>query len=325
MPETKDKTMTLAEAVARFVADGSHLSMGGFTINRNPMAAVREIIRQGRQNLHLYAHSNGQGLDELVGAGCVARAEIAYAGNGRFAPTCIRFRKAVEAGTLAVEDYSNFQMVMRFTAGAMGVPFLPTRSGPGTDIVNHWGFSQALRKDDPALPDAKLKVVDNPFGTWHGTEKLVLVPAASPDVTLIHVQQADADGTVRISGLPFADVEQAKAARAVIVTCEDLVPAGALNDAPDRNHLPGFCVDAVVHVPFGAWPTACYGRYDYDPAYFRQYAERARDDERFRRHLAEFVFDAEGDERVTDLVGKDRLDAIAADPRTGYATKLDRR
>ena len=268
MSEKRDKTMTLAEAVARFVVDGSHLSMGGFTINRNPMAAVREIIRQKRRDLHLYAHSNGQGLDELVGAGCVARAEIAYAGNGRFAPTCIRFRKAVEAGTLEVEDYSNYQMVMRFTAAAMGVPFLPTRSGPGTDIVNHWGFSKALRKDDSGLPDAKLKVVENPFGDWQGAEKLVLVPAASPDVTLIHVQQADAGGTVRISGLPFADLEQAKAARAVIVTCEDLLPLGALNHEPDRNHLPGFCVNAVVHAPFGAWPTACFGRYDYDPGLF---------------------------------------------------------
>ena len=65
-----------SEAVARFVTDGSQIAIGGFTINRNPMAAVREIIRQGRRNLHLVAHSNGQGLDELVGAGCVARAEI---------------------------------------------------------------------------------------------------------------------------------------------------------------------------------------------------------------------------------------------------------
>ena len=94
----REKVMGLAEAVGRFVRDGAHLSIGGFTCNRNPMAAVYEIIRQRRRGLHLYAHSNGQGVDELVGAGCVARIEIAYAGTGRFAPTCIRFRRAVEKG-----------------------------------------------------------------------------------------------------------------------------------------------------------------------------------------------------------------------------------
>jgi glutaconate CoA-transferase subunit A len=87
-----NKTMTLADAVDRYIKDGDHISIGGFTINRNPMAAVYEMIRQGRRDLHLYAHSNGQGVDELVGAGCVAKLEIAYGGSGRFASTCIRFK-----------------------------------------------------------------------------------------------------------------------------------------------------------------------------------------------------------------------------------------
>ena len=107
------------------------------------MAAVYEIIRQKKRGLHLYAHSNGQGVDELIGGGCVDRLEIAYGGSGRFASTCIRFRKAVESGRLAVEDYTNYQMTLRFMAGAMGVPFLPTRSSLGSDIVNRWGFSEA--------------------------------------------------------------------------------------------------------------------------------------------------------------------------------------
>jgi glutaconate CoA-transferase subunit A len=68
-----DKTMALTAAVQRYINDGCQLFIGGFTINRNPMAAVYEIIRQGKKNLHLYAHSNGQGVDELIGAGCIAR------------------------------------------------------------------------------------------------------------------------------------------------------------------------------------------------------------------------------------------------------------
>jgi glutaconate CoA-transferase subunit A len=145
----KDKVMSLKVAVSTFVRNGCHLAIGGFTLSRNPMAAVYEIIRQNIKDLHLYVHSNGQGVDELIGAGCVARVEIAYGGTGKFAATCIRFRKAVEEGTIQIEDYSNYQMTLRFLAGAMGVPFLPTRSSLGTDIIDKWGFSGEMRRAEP--------------------------------------------------------------------------------------------------------------------------------------------------------------------------------
>ena len=135
MPNANEKVMMLEEAIRRFVKDGCHLSIGGFTINRNPMAAVYEIIRQKIRHLHVYAHSNGQGVDELIGGGCVDRLEIAYCGSGIFAPTCVRFSRAVTEGNILVEDYSNYQMTLRFAAGAMGVPFLPTRSSLATDII----------------------------------------------------------------------------------------------------------------------------------------------------------------------------------------------
>ncbi|MGM0656171.1 MAG: CoA-transferase, partial [Thermodesulfobacteriota bacterium] len=96
MKTDENKVMRLKQAVEKYVTDGCHLSIGGFTLNRNPMAAVHEIIRQRKKNLHVYAHSNGQGVDELIGGGCVSHLEIAYGGTGKFMPTCIRFRKAVE-------------------------------------------------------------------------------------------------------------------------------------------------------------------------------------------------------------------------------------
>jgi len=320
-----DKVMSLKRAVQRFVADGCHLSIGGFTVNRNPMAAVYEIIRQKRRGLHLYAHSNGQGVDELIGGGCVARLEIAYGGSGRFAPTCIRFRKAVEDGSLAVEDYSNYQMTLRFAAGAMGVPFLPVRSGMGTDIVAQWGFGPQVRQADPKLPDQKLCVIDNPFGQWARATKLVLVPAINPDVTIIHVQRADRAGTVRIDGLTFADVEQAKAARLVIVTCEELVDGDVLRENPGANQLPFFCVDAVVHLPMGAYPTACYGYYDYDPAYLNAYRNQAQDDALYAAYLARCIFGVADHNALLKLQDAGQLERIKANPHTGYAVGLDRR
>jgi glutaconate CoA-transferase subunit A len=314
--------MGLSEALERFVLDGAHISIGGFTCNRNPMAAVYEIIRLRRRGLHIYAHSNGQGVDELVGAGCVARIEIAYAGTGRFAPTCIRFRNAVENNLILFEDYSNYQMTLRFMAGAMGVPFLPTRSSLGTDIVARWGFSPELRESDSALPDRKLVVLENPFGNWGETERVVLVPAIRPDVTLLHVQQAAPDGTARIDGLTFADVEQAKAARHVVLTCEQLVKPEELRAEPERNQIPGIVVDAVVPVRYGAYPTACYRWYDYDSDFLSDYRTAASDDALFEEYLNRWAY-RDHSERMMQ-VGEKRLAAIQADPRTGYATGMRR-
>jgi len=325
MNTSDNKVMAISDAISRYVFDNCHVSLGGFTINRNPMAAVYEIIRQKIYGLHIYAHSNGQGVDELVGAGCVAKLEIAYAGSGRFAPTCVRFRKAVEKGSLAVEDYSNYQMTLRFLAGAMGIPFMPTRSSLGTSIVEKWGFTKPMRESDPKLPDKKLIVADNPFGSWGNASRLVFVPAINPDITIIHVQKADQQGTCRIEGLTFADVEQVKASRKVIITCEELVETDRLREKPDQNQIPFFCVDAVVPIPFGAYPTACFRHYDYDPVYLNNYREAAQDDTRFQTYLNDFILGVEHQDELLDLVGQERMEKIKADPRTGYAVGLDRR
>jgi len=325
METHQKKIMGLSEAVSRYVADECHLSMGGFTINRNPMAAVYEIIRQGIQGLHVYAHSNGQGVDELVGAGCVAKLEIAYAGSGRFAPTCIRFRKAVENGTLLVEDYSNYQMTLRFLAGAMGIPFMPTRSGLGSSIIDTWGFDTAMRTSDSKLPDKKVVIMDNPFVDWADASRLVLVPAINPDVTIIHVQQADPHGNCRIQGLTFADVEQVKAAKNIIVTCETLVATEQIRTQSDQNQIPSFCVDAVVPIPYGAYPTACFQHYDYDPVYLNRYKEAAQDEERYKSYLQKYILERDNHEALLKMIGSEQLDKIKADKRTGYAVGLDRR
>ncbi len=320
-----NKVMGLPEAIERFVKNGSHVSIGGFTVSRNPMAAVYEIIRQKIRNLHLYAHSNGQGVDELIGGGCVSKLEIAYGGSGRFAPTCVRFRKAVERGDIVVEDYTNYQMTLRFLAGAMGIPFLPTRSSLGTDIVKLWGFDETMRTADEKIPDKKLVELENPFGKWGRTAKVILVPAIYPDVTILHVQQADEQGTARIEGLSFADIEQAKAARHVILTCEELVPSAALREDPGLNQISFLYVDAVVPVPFGAYPTACYRCYDYDTAHLNEYRTSAQNDSRYAQYLESWIFGVKDHQGLLDRVGRERLEGIKADSVKGYAVGLDRR
>ncbi len=324
METANNKVMTIEDAVKRFMCDGHHISIGGFTLNRNPMAAVYEIIRQGYKKLHVYAHSNGTGIDELIGAGCVDKLEIAYAGNGKTAATCIRFRQAVQNGILKVEDYSNFMMSLRFLAGAMGVPFMPTLSGIGSDITTKWGFSKQMRHEDPKMADEKLLIIDNPFGEWGEASKVVLVPAISPDITFIHVQKADTMGTCRIEGLTFADVEQARASKNVVVTCEELVEPDELRNFPEHNQIPFLHVSAVCHVPFGGYPTAVYRHYDYDSKFLRAYAAAAKVDDKFKAFQDMYIYSVKNHSELLKLIGKEQLDSIKADPRTGYASNMMR-
>jgi glutaconate CoA-transferase subunit A len=193
----------------------------------------------------------------------------------------------------------------------------------GTDILKLWGFNAEMRRKDPRLPHQKLIVQNNPFAE-KGDEPVVLVPAINPDVTVIHVQQADFQGTVRISGLTFADIEQARAARHVIVTCEELVEPDVLRAEPDRNQIPFFVIDAVVHVPHGAHPTACYGYYDYDAPHLNLYRTMALDDKKFFSYLDEYVLTVDNHEAYLNKIGIDALERIKAVPPYGYAPGLKR-
>ncbi len=321
-PEIADKLISPEAAVQKFIRKGCQLAIGGFTINRNPMALIYEIVRQGIRDLHLVCHSNGQGLDVLIGAGCVKRLEIAYGGNGRYAPTCIRFKKAIEQGDIEFEDYSNFQMSLRFLAGSLSIPFISTKSGLGSDILRQEGFSAATR-GEPKVANKKYAILQNPFNEKEDT--VVLLPALTPDVALIHAQYVGEDGTVRIKGLTFADLEQAKAADVVIVSCEAILPRSSIRSDPDQNSLPGFLVDAIVPLPHGAHPTACFGFYDYDPRHLNLYKKAAADDALFQAYLAEWIYGVASHDRYLDKTGADQLAKIKADPILGYAKGLDRK
>lgn len=318
----KDKVMTVKEAVSRFINDGDQIALGGFTANRNPMTVVREIIRQGKKNLYLVVHAQGQSMELLIGAGCVSRVELAYGGVARFAPTGYRFKKAACSGTIEVEDYTNYQMTLRFLAGAMGLPFAATTSGLETDIVRKTGFAPAARGQGK-VPKFKLKVIPNPLE--EETEKVVILPPLRPDVALIHAQYVGEDGTVRIKGLTFADIEQAKAADRVIVTCEEIVPVEFIRTDPDQNSLPHFLVDAIIKAPYGAHPTACYLFYDYDPTHLNMFKKSAEDDDLFRKYLDDWVFPFETQEEYLAKVGIGDLLRIKANPAVGYSPRLDRR
>jgi glutaconate CoA-transferase subunit A len=176
----------------------------------------------------------------------------------------------MESGAVEVCEWTNYALAVRLQAAAMGVPYLPARTMLGTDTFR---MSAA-------------KVVECPFTG----EKLVALPALSPDVAAIHVHEADRFGNCRIRGTTVADVELARAAKRVIITCERLIPADEIRRDPSRTLIPFFCVDAVCEVPYGSYPGNMPYEYFSDEPHLKQWMEAERDLDTLRRFLDEYVY-----------------------------------
>jgi glutaconate CoA-transferase subunit A len=317
-----NKLVGLAEAAA-LVPDGASISFGGFTTQRHPMAFIYELIRLKRRDLYLFGHSPGGDWDILIGAGCVKRVELAYEADEAFNTIGPRWRLAVQRGEIEWEDYSNFSMVARFTAGAMGIPFMPVRSLLGSDVLARQALSDEQRAADPRTPTKKLHVMESPFNP---DDRVVLVPAIHTEFAVLHVQKASAEGTIRIEGQTFADVQQALCADVVIVTAEEIVAEETLRRQPERNLLPYFVVKQVCRVPFGAHPYAVFNYYDYDPRQLKLYHAEAEDDVAFGQYLERFVYGVKDHTAYLEAVGgAARLESLRADPGYGYRPDLKRR
>lgn len=316
------KLIGLQEAAA-LVPDGATLSTGGFTTQRHPMAFICELIRRKRRNLYLFGHSPGGDWDILIGAGCVKRVELAYEADEAFNTVGPRWRRAVERGEIEWEDYSNFSMVARFTAGAMGIPFMPVRSLLGSDVVRKETLTPDERAADPRTAAKKAHVMASPFNP---ADRVVLVPAIHTEFAVLHVQKATAGGTVRIEGQSYADIQQALCADTVIVTAEDIVDEDDLRRTPELNPIPFFVVKHVCHVPYGAHPYAVYNYYDYDPVQLKEYHESARDDAAYRAYLDKYVYGIRDHQAYLEAVGgPGRMRELKASPGYGYSPDLKRR
>lgn len=289
------------------------------------MGLVYEIIRQQKKNLYLCSNPGGPDTDLLIGAGCVYLGEINYVGHEVFGhPYC--FRRAVEKKDqpdYIHDDWTVQTGGLRILAGAMGVPFLPTLSLKGSDIVlPHLDPLKELRGTDPKLPKQKVVQVKDPF--WEGQE-VFLVPALRPDVCLLHVQEVGENGTVYIRGGRFLDYHAALASKLVIVSAERIVPEEGLRQVPEMNSIPGFIVDVVVELPYGAHPTALYGHYDNDPWWFREYLAASKNEEAFQDWLQQWVFGPGSHRGYLDRVGEKRLEVLRANPEKGYNPDIRRR
>jgi glutaconate CoA-transferase subunit A len=288
-PATSSEKLTTLEDAARRVRDGDHLAIGGCLFSRTPLALLREILRQGRRGLTLSRNLMCYEGEWFMAAGAVDTVITSWFGIGLPWGLSRIMREQVESGRIRFEEWSHLALGLRYRAAAMGVPFLPTLTMLGADLMK--------------LADARTMTC--PFTG----ETLCLVPALFPDVALLHVHRADPHGNCQIDGYPHMDADIARAATTVLVTAEEIVPEEEIRRHPDRTAIPGFVVDAVVEVPYGAFPHECYGLYEADVGHFDGYVAEinAKGTGAVREYLARYVYGPRTQREYLALFGEEVL------------------
>jgi len=263
------KLISLSEAIHQNVKNGDVVYAAGFT-HLIPFAAGHEIIRQELRNLTLARATPDLIYDQMVAAGCASKVIFSYMGNPGVGSLRI-VRGELEAGRLEWEEYSHFGMISRLQAGAAGLPFMPMNPTAALD----------LEKANPLY-----RTVVDPYS---GRE-VVVVPALSPDVAIIHVQRADAQGNAHIWGIIGEQKEAAFAASRVILTAEEIVDEEVIRSDPNRTLIPGMVIDAVCEVPFCSHPSYTQGYYDRDNAFYLEWDKISQSKEAVLKYLDEWVY-----------------------------------
>jgi glutaconate CoA-transferase, subunit A len=257
------KLVSMREAIAQNVRRGSVVLMGAQLEQMIPFAAGHEIIRQGIRDITLAGPISDILFDQLVGAGCVERILAAWVGNVS-AGLGHCFRRAVEQSqprAVQMVDYSNLTFALALHAGALGVPFLPTFSTLGTDLLDH---------------NENLREFISPLANDKGDEKLVAVRALKPDVAILQVQRCDREGNSHVWGNLGVAIDGARAASRVIVIADEIVEPETISSDPNRTLIPGFIVSSVVHEPWGAHPSPVQGYCGRDHSFFSEYHDQTR-------------------------------------------------
>ncbi|HJT55236.1 MAG TPA: CoA-transferase [Ktedonobacteraceae bacterium] len=300
-----NKVISMTEAIAQYVPDGSSVAIGLALEPLIPFAAAHEIIRQQRRNLTLIGPISDILFDQLIGAGCVEKIVAAWVGNvSEGLGHC--YRRATEQSiprSIVTEDYSNFTIGLALLAAGLGSPYIPTRSLLGSDIPRKNTTLRTISSPDNGTP-------------------LLLVPAIQPDVTIIHVQRSDEDGNAHMWGNLGITEQAMLAARDVILVAEEIVPREVIVSDPNRVLGPCFKVQAVVHEPWGAHPSAVQGYSNRDHAFYHEYHTRTRTVDGYAAWLQEWVLDIPNRAAYVAKLGAERIHGLGVKEHR-YAVPVD--
>jgi acyl CoA:acetate/3-ketoacid CoA transferase alpha subunit/acyl CoA:acetate/3-ketoacid CoA transferase beta subunit len=310
----ENKVVGLSEAIKKHVRPGILLHIGEGT-----NAAILELIRafQGKQadfaviicGFSFYAM-------DLVASGRVKKLLTSFAGE--LYPTPGKnylFSRAYREKKVAVELWSLQTIAQRLMAGAQDVPFLPTRSLEGTAVAKENADSYLLMAD--------------PFGS---KEKIGLVKALRPDLSIVHGLAADCSGNTIL----FPQVVSGEGAwgalaskNGVIVTVEKVVPAHIIRKYAYLVKIPGYLVKAVSLAPLGMHPQglANYGLGDF-PAYYDDYdfqvahLNATRDVFTYQQWFAEWVNGCPTHNDYLNKLGAERISELQRKAKENPLDKL---
>ena len=238
------KLCSLEKAI-RQIKDGDTVALGGNVLHRAPMAACREMVRQRKRDLKLVKTAGAMDVDILCLAGSVYSVDAGFISYESEYSLASFYRKAVQDGIVKGNEHACYTVISALRAASAGIPFMPVRGLMVSDLIENNDYFDSVR---------------DPFSG----EEIHVVKAIVPDVAVIHVQEAEPNGNAVIYGPKFDDVLMSRAAKKVIITAEKIVPEHRFEYAPVKADIPHFMVDAVVHVPHGARPCSCYGKYEID-------------------------------------------------------------
>jgi glutaconate CoA-transferase, subunit A len=280
--------LSLSEAVSKYVRDGQTLAIEGFT-HLIPFAATHEVIRQRRRDLAVIRMTPDIIYDQMIGMGCVKKITFSYAGNPGVG-LLRRMRDAIEnawPSAIEIEEHSHAGMANAYEAGASGLPCAIFRGYRGADL---------------ARVNPNIRFVECPFTG----ERLAAIPAIRPDVTIVHAQRANRRGDVLVEGIVGVQKEAVLAAKAAIVTVEEVVED--FHDLhPNLCVLPNWTVDAICVAPGGAHPSYVHNYYGRDNAAYLEWDAISAERQRFLAWMQDHVVNAGPDvfaKRIQELAAR---------------------
>ena len=272
-----DKRMTVDDVVGE-LSDGMTIGIGGWGSRRKPMALVRAMVRAGLSDLTIVAYG-GPDVGVLCRTGQAKKVVSGFVSLDTI-PLEPHYRAARQAGSIEAMELDEGMFLLGLQAAAWRVPFLPTRAGLGSDVLN-------------LMPE--IKTVTSPYDDG---EELVAMPALTLDVALIHMNRADASGNGQyLSEDPFMDDLMARAADRCFMSAERIGPTEELAAGGPVQSLKihRLDTDGVVEAPGGAHFTECPPDYGRDEAFQRMYAATAKTDEAWDEFRAGWLDLSESD------------------------------
>ncbi len=278
-----DKRIAVPEAVKRYIHNSDYLAIGGFGANRIPTAVLHEIVRQGVKDLDFAGHTTTHDFQILCAGHCLKRVDVAYIIGLEARGLSPNARKVMQSGEVEVCEWTNYALAVRLKAAAEGVSFGIARNMMGTDTFEVSGG----------------KIVNCPFTG----KKFVALPALWPDVSVIHVHEADMYGNCRLKGISIADFELARASKHLIITCERLVSNNDIRRDPTGTTIPYYLVDAVIEMPYGSYPGNMPYEYFSDEEHLKEWLEVEEDDEKFKAFLDKYIYGVKDFREYLELCG----------------------